>query len=172
MSGPRPARKPNNARKPSVNVYTPWWLPLSFAGSVLGVGVTVAFLSILSSQGGGSAQEISAGPLPGWVFWAVWLIIYPAMGVSTFLVWRKRREADVRLPLALSAVAFLQNLSFWLSRSLGTTVAIDAIGLVLAYFTAWVYSRTSRAAATWLLPWLVWMPITTVLKFWMWVYAR
>jgi len=128
MSGPRPARKPNNARKPSVNVYTPWWLPLSFAGSVL--------------------------------------------GVSTFLVWRKRREADVRLPLALSAVAFLQNLSFWLSRSLGTTVAIDAIGLVLAYFTAWVYSRTSRAAATWLLPWLVWMPITTVLKFWMWVYAR
>jgi len=44
---------------------------------------------------------------------------------------------------------------------------VDAAGLVLAYAQAGAYSRHSRAAALGLLPWLVWMLITTALKAWL-----
>jgi hypothetical protein len=38
--------------------------------------------------------------------------------------------------------------------------------VLLAYTVAWVYSRYRKAAVWWLLPWLVWMPITLGIKLW------
>jgi tryptophan-rich sensory protein len=70
------------------------------------------------------------------------------------------------VPITVFVVALLQTLSFWLTNSLRMTAVIDATGLLLAYTVACVYSRYRKAAVWWLLPWLVWMPITLIIKLW------
>lgn len=70
------------------------------------------------------------------------------------------------MPLTIFSAALLQTLSFWLSNSIRMTAAIDATGLILAYTVAWVYARYQKTAVWWLLPWLVWMPITFIVKLW------
>ncbi len=86
------------------------------------------------------------------------------MGVATWLVWRRRHEVHVQEALLLFAVSLVQGFTFWLSQSVQMTQIIDGTGFMLAYVTAWSYSRYSKAAALWLLPWLRWMPFTFILK--------
>jgi hypothetical protein len=68
------------------------------------------------------------------------------------------------VPLAVLGCAFLCGLSFWLTNGLLMTSTIDAINLLLAWTTIWVFSRYSTPAALALLPWGVWMPVTLALK--------
>ncbi|WP_181781750.1 tryptophan-rich sensory protein [Pseudonocardia pini] len=101
--------------------------------------------------------------VPGWLFTAVWTVIYPAMGLAAWRLWTLR-PADVAVPFAVLLAGFLQSHSFWLTDSLRTTAVIDATGVLLSLTTLWVFSRSSRSAARWLLPWVVWMPLTLALK--------
>ncbi len=101
-------------------------------------------------------------PVPAWVFIVVWMIIYPCMGIAA---WRLRQDVrDAAVPLAVLAGGYLQTKLFWLSDSLHAVAVADATGLLLAVITAWVFSRYSGATARWLLPWLVWMPVTLAIK--------
>jgi tryptophan-rich sensory protein len=101
--------------------------------------------------------------VPPWVFIVVWAIIHAGMGLAA---WHLRRSSavDACVPLALLAVGFLHSNLFWLAEGLRSVAATDATGLLLAAVTTWAVARQSRAAARWLLPWLVWMPITLVIK--------
>jgi tryptophan-rich sensory protein len=80
--------------------------------------------------------------------------------------WQLRRSSteEACVPLALLAVSYVHSNLFWLSEGLRSVAATDATGLLLAAVTTWVFARQSRAAARWLLPWLVWMPITLAIK--------
>ena len=103
-------------------------------------------------------------PIPVWVFIGVWCVAYPGMGCAAWLVWRRRAETDVSVPISVLAASFLITLSFWLTNSLRMTATLDAIGLVLAWTMVWVYSRYSSRAALCLLPWAIWMPVTLAFK--------
>jgi tryptophan-rich sensory protein len=101
-------------------------------------------------------------PVPPWVFIVVWAVIHAGMGLA---VWRLRQSTeDYAVPAALVVVGFLQTNLFWLSDGLRSVAAADATGLLLAVVTTWAVARQSRAAARWLLPWLIWMPITLAVK--------
>jgi tryptophan-rich sensory protein len=103
-------------------------------------------------------------PLPPWVFVVVWAVIHAGMGLAAWQLRRSIRDGDACVPLALLAVGYLQTNLFWLSDGLRSVAAADATGVLLATVTTWVFARHSRAAARWLLPWLVWMPITLTVK--------
>lgn len=148
-------------------VSSPFWTMWAFAFGCLVLGsLPPALLFSLSPM---TAARIGLGPvpIPAWLFTGVWFVIYPAMGVATWLVWRRRGEVDVSIPLVIFAVAFLQSLSFWLTNSIYMTAVIDALGVLLAYTVAYVYLRYDRRAVWLLLPWLVWMPVTLGIKLWM-----
>lgn len=100
-------------------------------------------------------------PLPPWVFIVVWAVIHAGMGLAA---WRLRSTEDYAVPLALLVVGFLQTNLFWLSDGLRSVAAADATGLLLAVVTTWAVARQSRAAAWWLVPWVVWMPVTLAVK--------
>ncbi|HEV2781561.1 MAG TPA: TspO/MBR family protein [Actinophytocola sp.] len=103
-------------------------------------------------------------PVPAWVFAVVWTIIYPCMGLAA---WQLRRDVPgpaAAVPLAVLVAGFLQTMLFWLSDSLRAVAVADATGVLLAGTTVWVFSRYSRAATAWLLPWLLWMPVTLAIK--------
>ena len=101
--------------------------------------------------------------LPAWVFIAVWLVVYPGMGLAAFTVWRSNQPL-ASVPLAMLGCAFFVTLSFWLTNGLLMTATIDAINLLLAWTSLWVFSRYSKRAALALLPWALWMPVTLALK--------
>jgi tryptophan-rich sensory protein len=145
-------------------------MAIVFAFSILAIGLGTAFIALalrpaLQPAAGVSAEPVSS-LIPPWIFWAVWLIIYPAQGIALWYIWRLRTATNIGGALAWFAVAFVENLCFWLTSSLLITAVIDTIGLVLAYMVAWVFRRYSTVAALWLLPWLLWMPITTIFKWW------
>jgi tryptophan-rich sensory protein len=106
---------------------------------------------------------LTAVPVPAWVFIVVWMVIYPWMGIAA---WRLRQDvhAGTSIPLVVLAAGFLQTKLFWLSDSLRAVAVADATGVLLAVTAVWVFSRYSRAATAWLLPWLVWMPVTLAIK--------
>lgn len=104
-------------------------------------------------------------PLPTWVFIAVWLVIKAGMGIAAWQLWRRApRGSDVTVPLTVLIAGYLQSNLFWLADGLRSIAVTDATGLLLAATTMVVFSRYSPSAARWLLPWLIWMPITLAIK--------
>lgn len=108
-----------------------------------------------------------------WIFWAVWLVIYPASGVAAWRVWRQRRTADVRGALVAFALMNVAGALFLpISSLVGGLPAVltlmDLNGVVAVYAIAWLFARYDRRAALWMLPYLVWMPLTSALKIWLW----
>jgi len=112
-----------------------------------------------------------------WVFWAVWLVIYPCWGYATALVLRRRRVADVRGAIAMYAYGILGAFFFLPISSLtqnnpAVLALMDMHGLVGAYLLAWLYTRYEPKTLPWLSPYLIWMPLTTALKGWLWMLNR
>jgi tryptophan-rich sensory protein len=128
---------------------------------MLPVGLTFAL-----DPGAVGRIGLDAIPIPAWLFTVVWMIIYPGIGVAAWQIWRIRARVDVSVPLAILGAGMLQSLSFWLTNSLRMTALIDATGVLLACTVAYVATRYAKTAGWWLLPWLVWMPITLGVKLW------
>lgn len=142
------------------------WTAVLFALGVLFVGMLPGQLAFWLDPNTGARIGLGVVPISAGMFSAVWLIAYPGMGIATWLVWQSRSEQDISIPLAIFAVALLQTLTFWFTTSVYMTAVIDGTGLLLAYTVAWVYSRYRKTAVWWLLPWLLWMPITFSIKIW------
>lgn len=117
---------------------------------------------------------------PGWwpplpLFWMVWLVIYPASAVAAWLVWRSRHTHDVRGALVAFALMNVASALFLpVSNLVGELPSVltlmDLNGIVAVYGIAWLFSRYHRRAALWMLPYLIWMPTTTILKALLWHY--
>ena len=143
------------------------WTAVFFALGVLFIGLLPGQLAFLLDPNTSMRIGLGTVPIPAGVFTLVWLIAYPGMGLATWLVWQTRGEQDISVPLAIFAVALLQTLTFWFTTNIYMTAVIDGTGLLLAYTVAWVYSRYRKTAVWWLLPWLIWMPITFAVKLWL-----
>jgi tryptophan-rich sensory protein len=107
---------------------------------------------------------LTAVPVPAWVFAVVWMIIQPCMGIAAWQLRRDAPGAGVSVPLAVLVAGYVQTKLFWFSDSLHAVAIADATGVLLAATTIWVFSRYSRTAAGWLMPWALWMPVTLAIK--------
>jgi tryptophan-rich sensory protein len=110
---------------------------------------------------------------PLWFFWAVWFVIYPGWGVATWLVWQQRNVADVRGAMAVYVTTLIGNTLFLPIGNLsGGNPAIlslmDANGVVGSWIIFWLYTRYSKQSGWFLVPLLLWMPVTLLLKIWLW----
>jgi translocator protein len=111
---------------------------------------------------------------PNWIFGPVWTLLYTAMSVSAWLVWRRRNEADVRRPLTLYVIQLVLN-ALWtpvffglypfvgapaLWVALAIIVALDVL-VLLTMITFW---RVSKPAAWILVPYWAWVLFATTLN--------
>lgn len=102
-------------------------------------------------------------------FWIAWLIIIPTWGVASWLVWLKRKEADIRGAMIvffwflLSLIAFFPQSAATNDNVLNIFIG-DVEGIIESWLILWLYSRYSKAAKWWLMPLLIWFPITTIIK--------
>jgi len=109
---------------------------------------------------------------PAWLFGPVWSVLYVLIGVSAWLVWRRRGLRDAAFPLLLWAVQLLLNLAwsgifFGLREPGAALIEIVVLwGAILA--TIFAFWRVSRPAAMLLLPYLAWVTFAAALNFEIW----
>ena len=112
---------------------------------------------------------------PNWVFGPVWTLLYTAMAVAAWLVWRRRAE-ETRPALTAYAVQLLLNLLwtpvfFGLYPVLGTPALWIAFGIIVALAVAVAvtvlhFGPISRTAGLLLLPYFAWVVFASSLNLW------
>lgn len=106
---------------------------------------------------------------PGWVFGPVWSVLYAAMAVAAWLVWR---SASKRLPLVLFAIQLALNVTwsglFFALRQPGWAFAeILVLWLAILATTASFY-KGSKTAFWLMAPYLAWVTFAAVLNAAIW----
>lgn len=112
---------------------------------------------------------------PNWVFGPVWTILYIAMAVAAWLVWRRRSDGT-RAALTAYAVQLALNvlwtpLFFGLYPALGTPALWIAFGIIVALavavaVTVLYFGPISRTAGLLMLPYLTWIVFASSLNLW------
>jgi len=108
---------------------------------------------------------------PNWLFGPVWSVLYLAMAIAGWLVWRQR-ESSATLPLMLFAGQLVLNV-LWSILFFG----LQAPGIALVeILTLWVaifatllsFWRISKIAGWLFVPYLVWVSFATILNLEIW----
>ena len=109
---------------------------------------------------------------PGWLFGPVWTLLYAAMAVAAWIVWKESGLRAGMIPLAAYAVQLLLNgLWSWLffGRRLIGLALVDIICLFLAILVTTLLFRQVRPLAGLLLtPYLLWVGFASILNFQIW----
>jgi len=123
-------------------------------------------------------QTLQRPPLspPDWIFGPVWTVLYICMAVAAWQVWCRRREVDVRGPLALFAAQLALNLSwsalfFYLQNPAAALVDIVVLWALIAA-TMLSFWRVRRSAGWLMAPYLAWVTFATYLNFGFWALNR
>ena len=105
---------------------------------------------------------------PSWVFGPAWITLYTLMGIAAFLVWKKRKEDNVKCALTIFGIQLVAN-SLWSIFFFGMqnpvlglidiTVLWILILLVLLKFL-----KISKPAGVLLVPYLLWVSFAAVLN--------
>ena len=149
--------------------------------------VLVAFLAIASAVAAlGSVATITQ--VNGWyadaakvpwsppnaIFGPVWTVLYALMSVAAWLVWRQRKDADVRRPLTIYVIQLALNavwtpVFFGLYPFVGVAALWIALAIILAMdvavlLTMLAFWRVRKVAATLLIPYWAWVLFATTLN--------
>lgn len=120
---------------------------------------------------------------PPWLFAPVWTVLYVAMGVASWLVWRAgadgvraRHAAAVRSGLLLYAAQLLANAAwspifFGLKRP-DLAFLVIVVMWVLIVLTTWRFLRISRMAGLLLVPYAAWVTFAAALNGAIWQLNR
>ncbi len=109
---------------------------------------------------------------PGWVFGPVWSVLYFAMAVAAWLVWRQAGLAGAVAPMTLFGVQLLLNAMWsWLFFGLRNPGAA-AVEIVLLWMaiaaTMTAFWRRSVVAGILFVPYLVWVSFAVALNLAIW----
>jgi translocator protein len=140
------------------------WLAVVFATAAVG-----ATASIEASSFYGQLNRPTWAP-PASVFGPVWSTLYALMGLSAWLVWRKRGARRLALRLFVGQLA-ANALWSWLffAWHQGALAFIDVL-LLLMLIAATIVSfwRLNRVAAILLLPYILWVGFASALTWAVW----
>ncbi len=136
------------------------WVELLFSLAVsLGTGGLAGALTAGSMKQYESMYRPPFAP-PGWVFPAVWTILYTFMGIAAWLVYRsgaQEKKSALKWYLAQLAVNAVWPLLYF--RAGAYRVAFFWLVLLwyLVFETIRKFSRISKPAARWMIPYLAWI---------------
>ena len=109
---------------------------------------------------------------PNWLFGPVWTLLYIAMAVAAWRIWRSRDRGQVAPALKLYAAQMALNLAwspiFFAMHHIGAAM-LDILGLVVlvaaATFSFWKRDRIAGALMT---PYLAWVCFAALLNIALW----
>lgn len=108
---------------------------------------------------------------PSWVFGPVWSVLYAAMAVAAWLVWRRGGGA-ARVALAVFGVQLALNVAwsglFFALRSPGLAFAELIVLWIAIAATLVLFARWNRLAGALFVPYLAWVTFAGALNFAIW----
>lgn len=109
---------------------------------------------------------------PGWIFGPVWTLLYPTMGISSWLVWKKSGFAKAGPALSVYALQLILNgawswIFFGLHRP-GWAFAELTILWAAILATVILFWKISTPAGALLLPYLAWVSFAAALNAAIW----
>lgn len=137
-----------------------WRIAMIFVAIPLGVGALAALLTMDSMQAYRQLQQPPFSP-PGWVFPAVWTILYVLMGWASYRIFtaqapkEKKRDALIIYGVQLFFNFFWSLLFFRWELRLTAFFWVLALW-VLIYATIQLFYRVEDPAGDLLLPYLLW----------------
>lgn len=148
----------------------------ALAGFLAGA-YTISFLSsrVITSHSVGWYATASKAPWtpPGWAFATAWGMLYTAMAVAAWLVWRQRSEPR-RSAMTIYGVLLLVNLSwaplfFGMYPAIGAAALWLALGLIVVHVVAAAatvvrFGVISRTAGLLMLPYVSWLVFSSSLN--------
>ena len=154
----------------------PWRRQIAALLGFLAASWTVSVLGSLPIRMNGAwyaAAEKAPWTPPGWMFGSVWLVLYAAMAVAAWLVWRQqhspRREA-----LKTYGGLLLLNLSWPLmffgmypvvgTAALWLALLVIAVHAVIAAFAVLHFGPISTTAGVLMLPYVSWLVFSASLN--------
>lgn len=142
---------------------------------LLGLTFIAAAIGGLGSASAGSFYQQITQPAfapPSWVFGPVWSLLYLAMGVAAFLVWRSAPIEKTRPVLALYIIHLGVNaLWSWLFFAWRSGLWASVGVVILLALVVWVTLRFryfSNIAALLMVPYLAWVSFATLLTITIW----
>lgn len=106
---------------------------------------------------------------PDWVFGPVWSLLYVFMGISLFLVARKKMDKRNIKAIQIFFLQLLLNLLwsivFFASHSIGGGLIVIVAMWFLIVLTILKFAKISHLASYLLLPYLAWVTFATFLNF-------
>jgi translocator protein len=109
---------------------------------------------------------------PDWVFGPVWTLLYVAMAVAAWRVWRTADSDTARGPLTLFALQLALTLGwivvFFGLLKIGAAVATIVVLDVGVIVTTLAFRTVDRLAALLMVPYLAWVGFATVLNIALW----
>jgi benzodiazapine receptor len=111
---------------------------------------------------------------PNWIFGPVWVSLYLLMGVSLFVIWKRRKNNPyANKGLIFFFVQLILNAGwsmafFGLQSPLLGLINIILLWLAI-FFTIQYFFKISRIAALLLLPYIVWVSFAALLNISLWV---
>ncbi|MFO1239297.1 MAG: TspO/MBR family protein [Sphingomonadaceae bacterium] len=104
---------------------------------------------------------------PGWLFGAVWSVLYILIGLAIAHILHARGAQGRRTAIGLFLVQLALNLSwtpvFFVAHQVTAALWLIMLILILAVATTISFSRIRKAAAWLMLPYLAWLTFATVL---------
>ena len=142
------------------------WLAISFVAGFVG-----AVASINAPDFYRELTRPEWAP-PASVFGPVWTVLYAAMAIAAWLIWRNHNNSLRRIALTLFGVQLVLNsLWSWLffAWQQGGMAFVDIVILwVLIVAMLGIFWRISRVAAALILPYLLWVSFASVLNWSIW----
>jgi tryptophan-rich sensory protein len=105
---------------------------------------------------------------PNWLFGPVWTLLYIAMAIAAWRIWRLRDRAPVGLALVLYAAQmtlnFAWSLIFFGMHLIGAAMADIAALLALLAATTLAFWKRDRLAGALMTPYLAWVSFAAILN--------
>lgn len=106
---------------------------------------------------------------PNWLFGLAWGILYPVMGLASWLVWMEGGFRTQAYPLAAYGVQLALNLLwpaiFFSAHKIGLALIDISALLVAVGVTAVLFKPVNPLAAYLLIPYLAWVAFATFLNY-------
>lgn len=147
--------------------------------------VLFAFVAVCLAIGaiGGAVTSTSVGTWyqqlrkpsfnpPDWVFGPVWTVLYIAMAVAAWRVWRRLGLGDARHALSLFAIQLLLNLAwtilFFGFQQIGLALVEIVVLFAVIVVTAIAFWRRDSGAGLLFVPYLGWVGFAALLNASLW----
>lgn len=157
--------------------------PASRRADLLGLaGFLLACFAVAAAAGAVTADSVAtwyptlnkpAFTPPDWVFAPAWTVLYAAMAVAGWRVWRKVGFAGGRNAMTLFAIQLLLNgawsFLFFGAQAIGIALVDIVVLLLVIAATAAAFWRIDRIAGLLFVPYLLWVVYATALNAGIWL---